>query len=100
MILSKPGAPANNDYDIEKYHQGADDNDESQNLLLKGSHSSLRVAGQSGNLTKDRTVPSGNSYTNGSTRNAVSALHADVIRLEIVLVCKVDRSRNGLRFSS
>ena len=58
VTLPEPGAPADNNNDIEEYHQGTNNDNEPQDLPLKWSHASLWGARQSGDLPKHSVITS------------------------------------------
>jgi hypothetical protein len=99
MRLPQPSGPENDDEDDHTSDEHRDDENEAKNLLLQRCHASFGIRGKLRNATKDSVIASRNTNTQATATNAMRALEADVVRLKIVILCRLDGGIDRLGFT-
>jgi hypothetical protein len=99
VSLPQPSSPKNDNENDYASNEDRDDHYEAKDFFLKRGHARLGVRGKLRNTTKDSVIASRNTNTQATATNAVRALEANVVRLEIVLFGALDSGRDGFGFT-
>jgi hypothetical protein len=97
--LPQPSSPKNYDEDDDASDEDRDDQHKAEDFFLQRGHARLGVRGKLRDTTKDSVIASRNTNTQTTATNAVRALEANVVRLEVVLFGALDCGGDGFRFT-
>lgn len=99
MVFGEGQLPdSGDDYDPANHDYG-DESNKTKDFLFDGREASFRCARELGDLTENGLVASGDDDSGSRTRDAVCALEADAMCLQVVVIGRVGGGSDRLGFT-